>query len=696
MNLSFHAGISTSLALLVVLVAACSIWLTYYYFLPEKRFRIFLFLDTLAAILITMMLLELEFSIKIPSRQPGRWAVLIDTSKSMGLGPGNSTRLDQVKRFLHQQRIIRHLQPVWFTFGETWKQIVVEDIPGLQPTENSTRLGEAIREVSRRLGQNAAGIIVISDGQETEIFPWENLASHLFCPVYCVAVEGEPPGDTAVADVVTNSPVYAGEKVQLHVSLRQSHFDGRSLQVTFSLAGKVLDQKTVQATQPLCSTEFVLPALGPGEYPCEISLAGQPEEKVLSNNRYQFLVRVISARLRVLYVETALRWEYKFLKRYLESLTHLQPVFLIRVSENVFQQTGGENLQIPPDIFTEDFLQQFDILILGDFDFGTLTRTQMEALNRYVLKAGKSLILLGGEHFLRGCQGSILEAVLPVIPGNQEGRMTTGEFLPVLTEEGKAFHLWEESGALPALDRINEIRSVRPGASILLVKNNDPSTALMVLSAPGQGKCLLFGTDATWRWYFGPSQQKKAYEFFWGRLLATVCPPEDYLGLGRSLPELISGRRIYAVKEKVEVTPVFTEKKEHKINFSLRTPDNRVLPLSPVDDKLSFVPDKPGAYFLVAEAEGKSNIKEIIVTEEGTELFDPSINETLLKKIAEISRGAFFHLNEARKLQDFLLERRHFVTRNFGFGIPHRKYWVALVYFILNLCWWKRRRENMV
>jgi len=693
---SVHFSVPTISGLLILVSSPVLVWLSYRYFLPGRSHRLFLILDGLAAVIIAAMLLQMDISLKVPAREKGRWAVLVDISRSMNLGPKGDTRLDRVKDFLQKSRFLRQLEPVWLTFGTRVKPLEPEGLTSLEATESSTRIGQALREAARHLGPRASGIVIISDGQETDLFPWETFSQQISCPVYCLAAESQPPPDTGIVDVVTNCPVYAGEKVQLNVSLRQSGFDGRSLPVKLFHGTNLVDQKTVQAVQPLTSVEFSLPGLSPGEYIYQVVLEPQPGETVLSNNRYPVPLRALATRIHLLYVETSLRWEYKFLKRYLESDPHLQPVFLVRVAENTFQQTGGEQLEIPADIFTESFLNHFDLLILGDFDFTTLSPRQLQAITEFVAREGKSLMLLGGEHFLKGAQHSGLETLLPVIPTGQESRVSTGEFSPVLTEEGKSFGLFEGLTSFPGLDRINQVHSIRPGASVLLVKSSDPKAALLAISAPGQGKCLILATDVVWKWYFGQPADKTIYELFWARLLRSLWGPEDYLGLGRSLPEIITSGRLFSPGETVEIRFASSGKLTGKVNYSVRTADGQTLPLTPVDNRASFVPRQEGVYLITAEAGGKSNLREVIVTSEGTELMELSPNEALLKKIAQFSHGGFFRLSEAHLLEKSLKEKRQFLTRSFGPGAENRKYWIALVCFVLNLCWWQRRRQNIV
>ncbi|MCM8769603.1 MAG: VWA domain-containing protein [Candidatus Omnitrophica bacterium] len=696
MKLSFQCIGPVGLGLGLLAGTLALVWLAYRRFLPGKETKFLLLLDLLAAIGIILMLLRAEIILRLPGREKGRWAILIDVSKSMGLGKADDTRLDRVKNFLGQQKAWSRLQPSWFVFGEKVRPIVPEEISSLQPQDRATRLRQAVKEVAGRLGPRGAGIIVISDGQETDIFPDENFTQNLSCPVYCVGVEDEPVSDLSISDVVTNSPVYSGDRIRLDVSVRQTGFDGQSLSVSLHNAGKLVAQKSLPITQPLMPTEFILPPLPPGEHFYQVTVEAKPEEQVVVNNSYPVFVRVISGRIRILYIETSLRWEYKFLKRYLETDSQVEPVFLVRVAENVFQQAGGESLEIPADIFTSSFLNRFDILILGNFDFTNLTSKQLQALIDFVTKAGKSLLLLGGDQLLKGVSQTPLETILPVMASGQPYQILTGDYTPVWTEEGKTVFPLEGLSSLPPLDRINNVRLLNPGASVLLVKGNEPSVAFLSLASVGAGRCLILGSDVTWKWAFGETTTKAIYEFFWTGMLRTLWGPEDYLGLGRELPEIVTVRRIYPPGQPVEVRFVFSEKQVGKVNYSVKTPDNQTLPLFPEENVAKFIPRTEGVYTIRAEAGGKSNLREIVVTAEGAEMAELGVNEPELKKIASLSRGQFFRLSESHSLKQAIYQRQEFVTRSFGLQPENKKYWVFVVYLLMNLCWWQRRRQNII
>jgi len=657
------------------------------------------------------MIFQPEISFKIRSRGKKVIYVLVDTSCSMGIkDTDGKTRLEKVKNFIAGTPILKNFHSVFYSFGNKIEKFTKEEISQILPNHNSSLIGKSLKKIQNESEQNCAGIIIFTDGGESKFLPFDELKKTLKHPVYPVGIGENKLKDISINYVITNSPVFSGENIKIEVYLKQNGFDRRKIKVRLKRAGKVIREKTIKLSGNMVRMNFEIPQEKTGDFLYEVEVLPE-NEQIIENNRTSVLVRVLSPKIRILYVEGSLRWEYKFLKRYLESGIHLEPVFLVKVGENIFQQTGaGKKLEIPADIFGDTkFLDHFEIIILGNIDFSFFTSGQFHNLRNFVSEQGKSLIFLGGENFMKGVKTSPMEEILPIHLTGSEGQVINENFIPSFTETGKHFPAFEDSSSFPPLGRINDVKKIKRGSRTILVKKGGIPLILLALNPGLKGKCLILGTDETWKWSFGKEKKKKMYHLFWGRIIRYMWSPENYLGIGEKLPEIIPDRKIYGKGEEVNVKFVFKSGAKQKIKTFLKTPEGKKILLSTKNNTVSFTAEEEGIYLVEAVESHfddirlrrvkngrEKNIKEIIVKKEGAEFDEIGRNEIFLKKIAEISGGEYFPFEKVSQLGEKLVKKKKVIYKNFSVSRNSRKFLIPVVLLFLNLCWYLRRQNNIV
>ena len=648
------------------------------------------------------MIFQPEISFKIRSRGEKTIYILVDTSCSMGIkDTDGKTRLEKVKNFIDNTYLFKNFHSVFYTFGNEIGKFTKKEIFQILPNHNSSLIGKSLKKIQNESEQNCAGIIIFTDGGESEFLPFDELKKTLKHPVYPIGIGENKLKDISINYVITNSPVFSGENIQIEVYLKQNGFDGQRIKVRLKKEDKVISEKTIKLSGNMVRINFEIPQEKTGDFLYEVEVLPETEQ-IIENNRTSVLVRVLSPKIRILYVEGSLRWEYKFLKRHLESGLHLEPVFLVKVGENIFQQTGaGKKREIPADIFGDTkFLDHFEIIILGNIDFSFFTSGQFHNLKNFVSEQGKSLIFLGGEHFMKGIKNSPLEEILPIHLTGSEEQVINESFIPSFTEAGKHFPAFENFSSFPSLGRINDVKKIKKGSQALLVAEKEKSPLILLTLNPGlKGKCLILGTDETWKWSFGKEQDKKMYHLFWGRIIRYMWSPENYLGIGETLPEIIPDRKIYGKGEKVNVTFVFKSGTKQKIKAFLKTPEGKKILFSTKNNTASFTAEEEGIYLVEAVEPNfddirlrqvkngrEKNIKEIIVKKEGAEFNEPERNETFLKKIAEISGGEYFPFEKVSRLEKTLAEKKKkIIHKNLSVSRNSRKFLIPVVLLFLNL-----------
>jgi len=688
------------------LVFAAAIFVIYWIYWKKKirLWALFFLLNSLSAVMILSMIFHPELSIRTPSRTRENLCILTDTSLSMGIkdGEGGLTRLEKVKQFVSEDPALKNYNLFLYRFGDTPEQIRDEgQITTLTPQQNTSFIFDAVMQIDKKMGKECKGILLFSDGQESKILKTDALKTDLNVPVFAIGVGKSPPADISITDAISNSPVYAGEDMKIGVSLKEAGFDNREAKLLLRENNRILQEKTITFSGSTETIEFEIPSPPKGERVYEIEAAGGEDEQIARNNRINVFTRVISPKINILYVEGSLRWECKFLKRHIENNPNFSSVFLIRVGEHLFHQTGGEGMNIPGDIFSEmKFLEKFDIIILGDINFSSFTPEQLKNLYDFVYNKGKSLIFLGGENFAAGLRHTPLEEVIPLSVTGGEKDIVNKPFIPELTEEGKTLPVFGgDTPAFPPLDRVNNVTHITPGTIPLIRAGNiRPPAVLVGINTVLPGKSAFIGTDSTWKWALGNASEKKSYQLFWGMILRYMWTPEDYSGIGKTVPEILPDRKFYGTGDMVY--PEFVYRKEGKnenFKVSLTGPDRKDIPLEVESSKTSFVTEKEGLYTVGATVEEKKNTMEIFVTEGGGEFRETGRNEIFLRQIAGLNPGGkYIPFEDIGQLEDILRKEKRFETKNLSVTPDSMKYLIPLVFILLNLNWYLRRRSGIL
>jgi hypothetical protein len=710
----------------IYIIFIVTVYIIYYLYrkLKMRQRMLFFILNTLTAVIILSMIFRPELSIKTVSRVQEDLCILIDSSLSMGIQDRkkNITRLEKVKKFIASNQMLKKYKLSLYAFGDAAKKIEEKkDIAGIIPQQNTSFIFDAVSQIDEMAGKDFKGIILFTDGQESKIIKPEQIKRGFDTPVFTIDVGENPPADISITDIISNSPVYTGESLHFAVYLKQSGFDNRKAKIILKEASRVLKEKEIIFTGDVGTVEFEIepPSQGEKVYEVEVS-AG--DESIKENNIMDVFARVISPRIKVLYIEGSLKWEYRFLKRYIESSPNFSSVFLIKVGENFhLHQTGKEEVKISNDIFNSKFLDGFHIILLGDINFSTFSAEQLKNLYNFVYNKRKSLLLLGGENFADGLKYTPVAEIIPFSPTGTEKGIINKRFLPSITEESRALSIFvNPENPFPPLDRINNVTLLKPSSVPLLTAEDirPPLVLAGINTTLTGGKCIFIGTDSTWKWSFGGEEEKKSYDFFWGRILRHMCTPADYIGIGTTLPEIITERKSCGTGENVHLQFIYKtaphsspppSKKESKgeyektveipykkIEAFLTTPDGKEIPLETKTPETSFVAEKEGLYKVFVAGEDRKNVKEVFVSKNGNEFRDINRNEVFLKYIAESSGGVYIPFEDVEQLDGILKKARKFTTRKVSITRDSIRYLVPLVFIILNFAWFLRRRSGIL
>ncbi|NQT20185.1 MAG: hypothetical protein HQ592_10815, partial [Planctomycetes bacterium] len=401
------------------------------------------------------------------------------------------------------------------------------------------------------------------------------------------------------------------------------------------------------------------------------------------NNERQFTVRVIDPVNRVLYLEEAPRWEYKFVNRALMSNRNIDMLSYVRVTAGTLMIRGGLKAGASADPpLGEGEIDQFKVIVIGDVGSSFFAKGQLERIAGFVENGG-SVVVLGGKHNYgkNGFANTPLARVLPVAPDVAD-RYAEVSNAVATTPDGAAHPVFQDIQIdwtlAPELNTLVTSGNMRLGATALLVTARGQSPVVAV-HRYGQGKAVVVLTDATWRWKLGQTRTAlpiDVHQLFWTKLIEWLLPEDTETTTVRGV-ELITDKDEYELNQQVRLIvtvsdPGGSAARDAAVRCEIKTPDEKNIVLQAQLGDISaystsvgegyitsFTPHKSGKYTITAIGEsageeiGREEIS-IIVGDPKLEFRKTDINEQLLKKIAAVSGGKYYRPNVAAGIIDDL------------------------------------------
>jgi hypothetical protein len=561
----------------------------------------------------------------------------------------------------------------------------------------ATRIGDALaRALDDLSGQPVAGVLLFTDGGQNlgdDPVAIARRAKELGIPIYAVALgDPQPPRDISVTGVLVDSVVRKGDEVTVAVALQARGIpEGLSAPVTLRRDGQVLASGTArfeaaggQTSAGSDRATTVALSFTPqeeGAFTLQVATPALPGEMSRSNNQHTAPIRVVDKKLRILYLESAPRWEYRYLKNAILRDTSIQFACLLTEAD---ARLGGEG-NLPISSFPQDVgeLFRYDIVILGDLPRETFSAAQLEALRRFVQERGGSLVVIAGERFMPWEYGGTpLADLLPVLlPDRREEIVSDDPFRLQLTDAGRQHpmmtlaakpeenaRIWRE---LPGMYWCGVVPRVKPGATVLAVhptrRNSNGPLPLMVVQPTGEGRSFLSLVDSTWQWRYRLGD--KHFYRYWGQVLRSLTPHE--LPGENRYARLTTDRTRYPLGELVTLrarllTPTFHPLRAPSVAGTIVRDDGTVAairllprPGTPGLYETEWLPPRAGNY----EVKLPQATTRFAVQSVSLELERPEMNAALLQRIAAAGGGAVVPLAELGGVPGRLRDASLRVTR---------------------------------
>src|SRR5437773_1378154 len=208
------------------------------------------------------------------------------------------------------------------TAEQSAKKLTIEHftwIDGLEAKSPMTAMGDATRDViNRKRGQPLAGIVLVTDGANNSGMQPREAAALLRqegVPLYVYGVGITSPRDVIVGNLFAQDVSFVKDEVPVVVRVRSQGMNGQLARLTLKLGNETVVEKEITFAG---DGEQVIPLkftpLEPGEFELQAAIEPRADEAVQDNNSKSQRLRVIDAKIKVLLVDQAPRWEFRYLQ----------------------------------------------------------------------------------------------------------------------------------------------------------------------------------------------------------------------------------------------------------------------------------------------------------------------------------------------------------------------------------------------
>ncbi len=596
-------------------------------------------------------------------------AVLLDTSASMALTDGETTRMAQAQALLTPESLEQlgesyTILPFGFSDGAE----ALTSFAELPEPGTSSILGQSILQTLRQASSSSLGaVILVSDGADNSGVIVQRELNEIIgfgVPIHTVGIGRETiPEDLELEEVVLPNKALPGTTLSARVNIR--HDQGGLARVKVYNGHTFLTTTEVELSPDQTSTTtFIdIEVPEPGQLDLRFTLDPINGERDLANNTRARVVDVPEGKYRILYIEGEPRWEYKFMQRALNEDPSIQLSTLLKVTPNKYYRQGIDD----PEELAEGFptertvLFAYDALIIGSMQVAEFTQEQQELIRDFVSERGGSLMMLAGLNGLGlgGWGESVVSEVLPSRLSLQDADFVRQKAPVVLTDSGRVAPMLKFSDSvtendtqwseLPEIADYQKLGPLRPAATTLLEVNIDGRNQPLLVSQPyGRGQSLILATGGTWRWQMSLPLEDLRHETFWRQLarnLVANSPRPFELTATVENEDIVVRAELRdpdaEENQGLAITAVASSDSSELINVELLP-----VPGSPGVFEAAFSPARNGLYSIEAilrkGEEPVSSVHTATRYDQGQESFGIRQNRALLERLSAVTGGQYW------------------------------------------------------
>lgn len=605
-----------------------------------------------AIVLLAICLLQPMRSGIRPRPRANLLPIVVDSSQSMQIKGDHAgqSRHERILSLLDEElpwriRLAQSFDVRPYAFDSRLRNL--DDFVNLQPDGTSSSLAGSLRSIAQRFSERpVAGLILMTDGNLTDSpsddFQWNSLGF----PVYpIVPAQDANLRDVRIVDVSVRQTDFESAPTTVTVTYDAVGFDDQVIHARLTdSTGKLIEEQsqTSAAGESQLTFRFRPETSGVSFHTVTVQAdEGGQSEATLANNSRVVAINRDAGPYRVLYIAGRPNWEFKFLRRALQTEAEVQLVGLIRIAkqepkfsfrdkavsdtnplfaglgdseeeaseqydEPVILRLGVKEEEELSEGFpkTADELFAYHGVILDDLEPEFFTQDQMIMLRRFVSSRGGGLLMLGGTESFAGKSfaNSPLGELSPVYPRRSDHKSVDGPYRIELTREGllrpwtrlrqteQAEQVRVES--MPTFSTLNKVGEPKPGASQLLTVRGEGQEQIPALVAQrfGRGRTAAILLGDLWRWSMRRSMLAKSND------LSANQEHEDPAQAWRQMTRWL----VNDVPRRAELE-LESDDNYQSVTITARARDESYLPLDNATVDLTITPPSGESFSLNAE-----------------------------------------------------------------------------------------------
>jgi hypothetical protein len=625
-----------------------------------------------------------------PSAAARSVALLVDRSESMALEEADTTRFKKAVDFLRDRLLpafkSANLPVQAMVFDKVAEPADGSKLTSTEPKGERTNLGGAIAQAIGSASQPPLAVVALTDGVANESADNTRALTALSeagVPFIGVGF-GSDQGVRTISLRAVDAPPAVPTKTAFSISAQLEMMNADDLPA-FDLAlfrdGQMVQKKSVASGKGsrMWLESFQVTEEKQGEHNYTVQLFPPNLQNLKCVNALaNTSVRIADDKeLRVLYVQGALTWDYKFIGMALHNDQTIKLTGLTRTSKQaIFRQnveTAGELLNGFPNTLEE--LASFRVVVLSNLRPADLSPVQQDILARFCSELGGGILMIGGPAtFDSSWQGSRLEQLLPVVFASGSGvqgldrpfhMQLSDEALqsPVfqVSDNRLAREVWAQ---LPTFTQYGRVDAAKPGAQIWAVHQTDDGPngrrILMASQHYGAGLSAVLTIQNFWRWRLAKDSEPQQFDRFWrqlfrflsevGRQEVAIHLPDQELH-----PEMdvqVSLEKQPNPKNVTDPNRKFFVRVEDAKKNLLHEETVELEPLHPVDFK--FHAAKPDIYTVTVSDSLKVPVasRAVEIRNVNVEFQDTARNMETLRQWASVSDGLAVKVEDCRDAAD--------------------------------------------
>ncbi|MGV3483316.1 MAG: hypothetical protein ACO1RT_02725 [Planctomycetaceae bacterium] len=530
-------------------------------------------LKFLALLLLAICLLDPMRSGTRPRPQANLFPILVDNSQSMTMQAtkAGASRGERMSELLDDQsswrvRLAQDFDVRAYRFAS--RREPMPAIDAMTFDGGASSLAGSLTALSERLrNRPVAGVLLFTDGNLTDDRLNESDWASLGFPVYPVISSRESaPGDLRIADVSVTQSDFETAPVAIKVSLEADSLPSQKVvvQLLDQPTEKLVQEQTLtmsgsEPAQPI-TLKFRPEKSGVGFYRVivfreadrALVKTGQVKsESTFANNSRWLAIDRGRGPYRVLYVSGRPNWDFKFIRRAVQTDPEVKLVGLLRIANKepkfsfrdrdvsttnpLFAGLGGDEeeaaqqydepvmLRLGVEVSDElsdgfprssEELFGYQAVIIDDIEPDFFTQDQLLMLRKFVAFRGGGLLMLGGQESFdnRSFGASPLGEMAPVYPPRKDADTAANAYRLELTREGLLqpwFRLRDTEDSeserlrrMPTFNTLSPVGDAKPGAiQLATLRDNLGGTAPgLVVQRFGKGKSAALALGDIWKW----------------------------------------------------------------------------------------------------------------------------------------------------------------------------------------------------